>query len=70
MYEDLRTVAYDGSYDRVSAFVRNWKKERDSGAQRSAFVPLAFEYGEAFQFDWVVNTSSLAASGDGWRLPT
>ena len=43
---------YDGSYDRVSAFVRNWKKERDAGAQRGAFVPLAFEYGEAFQFDW------------------
>lgn len=52
MYEDLRAAGYDGSYDRVSAFVRNWKKERDSGAQRGAFVPLAFEYGEAFQFDW------------------
>ena len=52
MYEDLRASGYDGSYDRVSAFVRNWKKARDAGAERGAFVPLAFDYGEAFQFDW------------------
>jgi transposase len=52
MYEDLRVAGYDGSYDRVCAFVRRWKQERDTGAQRGAFVPLAFEYGEAFQFDW------------------
>ena len=52
MHEDLRAAGYDGSYDRVCAFVRSWKQERDAGAQRGAFVPLAFEYGEAFQFDW------------------
>ncbi|MFP3507992.1 IS21 family transposase, partial [Burkholderia sp. SIMBA_062] len=40
------------SYDRVCAFIRNWKQNRDEGALRGAFVPLAFEYGEAFQFDW------------------
>lgn len=52
MHEDLRSAGYDGSYDRVCAFVRTWKRERDAGAQRGAFVPLVFEYGEAFQFDW------------------
>lgn len=48
----MRAAGYDGSYDHVSAFVRSWKKQRDAGAQRGAFAPLAFEYGEAFQFDW------------------
>lgn len=52
MHADLRAAGYDGSYDRVCAFIRNWKQNRDEGALRGAFVPLAFEYGEAFQFDW------------------
>lgn len=52
MYEELRAAGYDGSYQRVCAFVRSWKQERDEGPQRGAFVPMSFEYGDAFQFDW------------------
>ena len=52
MYEELRTAGYDGSYQRVCAFVRSWKQERDEAPQRGAFVPMSFEYGDAFQFDW------------------
>lgn len=43
MHVDLRAAGYDGSYDRVCAFIRNWKQNRDEGALRGAFVPLAFE---------------------------
>jgi transposase len=46
---------YEGSYGRVAAFARTWKAERQRPMQasgRGTFVPLAFEHGETFQFDW------------------
>jgi transposase len=55
MHTDLVALGYDGSYGRVSAFVRAWKAERQREAQtsgRGTFVPLVFAAGEAFQFDW------------------
>jgi len=51
MFEAIRALGFRGSYGRVSAFVRRWKAEQNA-PQRSAFVPLTFELGEAFQFDW------------------
>src|SRR5260370_34830693 len=55
MHADLVALGYDGSYGRVAAFVRAWKSDRQRDAQtsgRGTFVPLVFEPGEAFQFDW------------------
>lgn len=52
MFEALRTQGYDGSYGRVCAFIRHWKKEQSDSPRRAAYVPLAFALGEAFQFDW------------------
>jgi len=55
LHADLATLGYDGSYDRVAAFAREWKAARQREQQtcgRGAFVPLAFAPGEAFQFDW------------------
>jgi hypothetical protein len=55
MHADLVVLGFDGSYGRVSAFVRAWKAKRQREAQtsgRGAFVPLVFAAGEAFQFDW------------------
>jgi transposase len=49
------SLGYEGSYGRVAAFARAWKEERQRQMQtsgRGTFVPLAFEPGEAFQFDW------------------
>src|SRR5690606_6143629 len=48
-------LGYEGSYERVAAFVRAWKGERQREQQTSGcgtFVPLVFGPGEAFQFDW------------------
>jgi len=55
LHADLRALGYDGSYNRVAAFARDWKaarlrEQRTSG--RGVFVPLVFSPGEAFQFDW------------------
>ena len=55
LHRDLVALGFDGSYDRVAAFARDWRqreRERANRASRGAFVPLAFAPGEAFQFDW------------------
>ena len=55
MHADLVKLGFDGSYERVAAFVRAWKVDRQRAMQttgRGTFVPLVFQPGEAFQFDW------------------
>ena len=55
MHADLVQLGYEGSYVRVAVFVRNWKGERQRAhctTDRGVFVPLVFQPGEAFQFDW------------------
>ena len=55
LHADLISLGYDGSYNRVAAFARDWQADRQRELQtsgRGTFVPLAFEPGEAFQFDW------------------
>ncbi len=55
LHADLSALGYDGSYNRVAAFARDWKAARQQEQKtcgRGVFVPLAFLPGEAFQFDW------------------
>ena len=55
LHADLVALGYDGSYNRVAAFARDWKAARQREQKtcgRGVFVPLAFMPGEAFQFDW------------------
>ena len=55
LHADLVSLGYEGSYNRVAAFAREWRADRQRELQttgRGTFVPLAFEPGEAFQFDW------------------
>jgi transposase len=55
LYADLVSLGYAGSYDRVASFARAWRAERQREQQtsgRGTFVPLVFQPGEAFQFDW------------------
>jgi len=51
IYEELRELGYDGSYDAVRRYAKAWRKQR--GAMTAeAYVPLSFAPGEAYQFDW------------------
>jgi transposase len=50
IFEDLRGLGYAGGYDAVRRYAASWRRE--NGATASAFVPLSFAPGEAFQFDW------------------
>jgi len=55
MHADLVVLGFDGSYNRAAAFARAWKADRlrDRRASgRGTFVPLLFQPGEAFQFEW------------------
>lgn len=55
MHADLVELGFDGSYNRVAAFARRWRTERQYEQQtsgRGTFVPLVFAPGEVFQFDW------------------
>lgn len=52
LHAELQERGFDGSYCRVSEFVRAWKAEAGAVTARSAYVPLTFDWGEAFQFDW------------------
>ena len=55
LHADLMGLGYEGSYNRVAAFAREWRDDRQRELQttgRGTYVPLAFDPGEAFQFDW------------------
>lgn len=50
LFTDLQGKGYSGACDAVQRYVRSWKQIDGSG--NKAFVPLAFEPGDAYQFDW------------------
>ncbi|SCC91758.1 transposase [Thiomonas sp. X19] len=52
LYAEIRRAGYEGGYTRVTDFIRAWRQGEGQGSAVNAFVPLAFELGEAFQFDW------------------
>lgn len=51
IYEELRALGYDGSYDAIRRYAKGWAKNRGS-ATAQAYVPLYYAPGEAYQFDW------------------
>jgi transposase len=51
IFEDLRGRGYAGGYDAVRRDARNWQRDRAT-MSADAFVPLSFDPGEAYQFDW------------------
>ena len=63
LYADLVALGYTGSYNRVAAFARAWRLDRQRDQQttgRGTFVPLVFRAGEAFQFDWSEDYALIA----------
>jgi len=49
--EQLREVGYPGGYDAVRRYAQRWRQEH-AAESASAFVPLLFPPGDAYQFDW------------------
>jgi len=59
LFTQINASGYAGGYSQVTDFIREWGKSE--GKTACAFVPLKFELGEAFQFDW--SDEGLAVGG-------
>ena len=66
LFLQIQAAGYDGGYTRVTDFVRAWRESEGQAALVNAFVPLSFELGEAFQFDW--SEEGLVVGGIYYRL--
>ena len=54
IHDLLEREGFEGSYDAVRRYAARWKTDRrkDAGDGVTAFIPLTFKPGEAYQFDW------------------
>jgi len=52
LFAELQARGYDGGYSRLTDFIRAWRRDEGKAVLTHAFVPLKFELGDAFQFDW------------------
>ena len=52
MFEAIRAMGYRGSRGPVYEYCGRWREEHLNAPRNVGFVPLSFELGEAFQFDW------------------
>ena len=51
LFGELQAGGFTGNYCRVTEFIRRWRTDGGTAVSK-AYVPLHFELGEAFQFDW------------------
>lgn len=49
LYEQLVVDGYEGSYDTVRRYILRLK---DKNVASKGYIPLAFDAGDALQFDW------------------
>ena len=66
LFAEIQAMGYTGGYSRVTDYIRAWRQGEGQGVAAKAFVPLSFELGEAFQFDW--SEEGLAVGGIYYRL--
>jgi len=66
LHVQIKAAGYDGGYTRVTDFVRAWRRSAGQTVGANAFVPLVFELGEAFQFDW--SEEGLVVGGIYYRM--
>ena len=52
LFEAVRALGYSGSRGLVYAFCKHWRDEQFHKPRHAGFVPMSYELGEAFQFDW------------------
>lgn len=52
LHVELQALGYEGGYTRLTDYIRAWRDEQGKVSATSAFAPLSFELGDAFQFDW------------------
>ena len=65
-HAELQAAGYGGGYTRVTDFIRAWRQGEGQASCVTAFVPLSFAFGEAFQFDW--SEEGLVVGGIYYRV--
>ena len=63
LFGELQVTGFTGNYCRVTEFIRRWRTDGGTAVSK-AYVPLHFELGEAFQFDW---SEEHLVIGGVWR---
>jgi transposase len=66
LHAEIKAMGYAGGYTRVTDFIRQWRQGEGQGVSTKVFVPLVFEWGEAFQFDW--SEEGLVVGGIYYRM--
>ncbi|QRY32698.1 IS21 family transposase (plasmid) [Variovorax sp. PDNC026] len=66
LHAEIRAAGYTGGYSGVTDFVRAWRQGEGQAVNVTAYVPLNFELGEAFQFDW--SEEGLVVGGIYYRV--
>jgi hypothetical protein len=66
LHAQIKAEGYAGGYSRVTDFIRAWRQGEGQSVSTKAFVPLAFELVEAFQFDW--SEEGLVVGGIYYRM--
>src|SRR5690606_22679693 len=54
LHGEIKAAGYAGGYTAVTDFIRAWRQGEGQAVNVTAYVPLSFELGEDFQFDWSV----------------
>ena len=62
IHEDLGELGYKGGYDAVRRYAKAWRRRRRLLSPPQAYVPLIFDPGEAYQFDWSHEYARLAGA--------
>lgn len=67
IFENLMTLGYQGSRGPVYEYCKHWRDQQKSAPRHAGFVPLSFELGEAFQFDWSCEYA-VETGNQSWRF--
>ena len=67
LFEQLQREGYEGGYDAVRRYVGNWKRETGTALVK-AFIPLEYDPGDAFQFDWSYEQLLLGGVQTGVKI--
>jgi transposase len=59
IFEILKADGYVGSYESINLVVRKFRLEHEARGKQ-VFIPLSFEAGQAFQFDWGLEEIELS----------
>jgi len=66
LHAEVQAAGYTGGYTRVTDFIRAWRLGEGQTSSITAFVPMSFAFGEAFQFDW--SEEGLVVGGIYYRV--